>query len=217
MFKANKTVYLVRHGQSIDNASPVFQSLNSPLSKKGLSQAQDVANRVSHLKFDKLIASPVQRAKQTAETISKVTKKEIHYSDLFVERIKPTSMDGKPWTDRKAQRVWRQWEKSLVNTGMKIEDGENFDDIIKRANDALTFLENENDETIVVVSHGHFIRSMIAVLLLGDDITPSIIRNFYDLTSLENTGITVIQFREAFEEKARWRLWTLNDHAHFAE
>jgi hypothetical protein len=57
--KQKKTVYFVRHGQSVDNASPVFQSINSPLSKKGERQAKNIAERLSSLQFETLIASPV--------------------------------------------------------------------------------------------------------------------------------------------------------------
>lgn len=73
--KQKKTVYFVRHGQSVDNASPVFQSVDSPLSKKGIAQANSIAERLSVIEFEALIASPVQRAKETAEYISEKTDK----------------------------------------------------------------------------------------------------------------------------------------------
>lgn len=51
-----KTVYFVRHGQSVDNISPVFQGEDSDLSEDGIRQADFIAKRVSHLQFDKLIS-----------------------------------------------------------------------------------------------------------------------------------------------------------------
>lgn len=69
----------------------------------------------------------------------------------------------------------------------------------------------------MVVSHGHFIRTLVACVMLGDALTGELLKRFYELTSLENTGLTVLKFRDAYEEDFRWRLWTLNDHAHFAE
>jgi probable phosphoglycerate mutase len=82
-----KIVYFVRHGQSVDNGLPVFQSINSPLSENGNNQAISIANRLSALQFESLISSPIQRAKETAAYISKKTGKKIEYSGLFVERI----------------------------------------------------------------------------------------------------------------------------------
>src|SRR3989338_8930696 len=73
--KIEKIVYFVRHGQSADNVAPVFQSPDSPLNEKGQQQAESIAQRVSKLSFDALIASPFERAKQTAEAIAKATGK----------------------------------------------------------------------------------------------------------------------------------------------
>src|SRR5690606_39514058 len=71
-----KMVYFVRHGQSVDNASPVFQSIDSPLSEKGRSQAKNIAERLSSVHFETLIASPVQRAKETAQYIAESRSEE---------------------------------------------------------------------------------------------------------------------------------------------
>lgn len=217
MFRAQKSIYIVRHGQSIDNVLPVFQKSTSPLSEKGRFQARQIAQRIQHLDFAALISSPLPRAKETAEAISVATGKNIELSNLFVERIKPSSTDGKPWTDKAATKLFKAWEASLVQTGLKIEDGENFEEIFHRANQALEYLLSRTEDKMVVVSHGHFIRTLIAQILIGDRIDGEIAKRFYDLTSLENTAISVIQYREAFEEPPCWRVWSLNDHAHFAE
>lgn len=109
-----KFVYFVRHGQSADNVAPVFQSPDSPLNEKGRKQAESIADRVSKLSFDALIASPFERAKQTAEAIVKATGKKAEYSDLFVERVKPSYINGKPYTDEKANTLWREWKKACT-------------------------------------------------------------------------------------------------------
>lgn len=215
--KQKKTVYFVRHGQSVDNASPVFQSVNSPLSEKGISQAKNIAERLSSVQFEKLIASPVQRAKETAKHIVDKTGKDITFSDLFVERIKPSEIDGKSWTDTSANQIWREWEESLYTQGLRISDGENYDDTIVRVDKALAFLEACPESTLAVVTHGYFLRAMVARILLGENLTGPIMKRFQERASIENTAITVLNYRDAFEEDFAWRLWTLNDHSHFAE
>lgn len=212
-----KTIYFVRHGQSEDNARPVFQAYDSPLSEKGLQQADKIAERAKHLQFDRIICSPQMRAKQTAEAIQAKTGKDLVASELFIERFKPTSIDGKPWEDETAAAVYKAWEKSLLTPGLRVEDGENYDDSVARADQALKYLEKHDAKNIIVVSHGHFIRTIVARVMLGSDLTPDILQRFYELTSLENTAITVLQLQDAHGEEFRWRLWTLNDHAHFAE
>jgi broad specificity phosphatase PhoE len=207
----------VRHGQSIDNASPVFQSVDSPLSKKGIDQAKYIAERLSTIQFETLIASPVQRAKETAGYIAEKTDKSTVFSDLFVERIKPDEIDGKPWTDQKANEIWRKWEETLYTPGLRVSNGENFDDTIVRADRALAFLEARPESILTVVTHGYFLRAIVARVLLGNDLTGPIMKRFQERTSVENTAITVLNYRDAFEEDFAWRLWTLNDHSHFAE
>lgn len=215
--KQKKTVYFVRHGQSIDNALPVFQSVDSPLSKMGIAQARGIAERLSPVQFEILIASPVQRAKETASYIADKTGKDIVFSDLFVERIKPDEIDGKPWTDQAANEIWRTWEETLYTPGRRVSNGENFDDTIARVDRALAFLEARPESTLTVVTHGYFLRAIVARVLLGDNLTGQIMKRFQERASVENTAITVLNYRDAFEEDFAWRLWTLNDHSHFAE
>lgn len=210
-----KTVYLIRHGQSEDNAAPVFQSVDSPLSKNGIHQAEAIAERMADHKVDKIISSPLQRAKQTAEHISRSVGTNVQYSDLFVERIKPKNLNGKPWSDELAMQLWRDWEESLYTSNLRVEDGENYDDIIARADLALNYLSDTEADSIVVVSHGHFIRTLITRVLLGDKLTGPILKHFLDRTSIENTGITILLYKDAFEEGFKWRLLTLNDDTHF--
>jgi broad specificity phosphatase PhoE len=212
--KIEKTVYFVRHAQSVDNAAPVFQSENSPLSNIGRRQAQHVAARLSKLPFEAIIASPLQRAKETAEAIALATSKEPKYSELFVERIKPARINGKPYGDEEANALWRDWTKSLYTPGMRVADGENFDDLIIRADAALAFLKDRAEQSLVVVTHGYFLRTMVARIMLGDSLSGEVFRRLQSAGSIENTGLTVFRYHDAFEEESCWRLWTYNDHAH---
>lgn len=212
-----KTVYFVRHGQSEGNISAAFQAPSSPLSEKGLRQAEQIAHRVSQLSFDALISSPFDRAKETAEVIARVTGKTTEFSNLFSERIKPTSIDGKPHEDQDAVVIWKEWNTSLYVPGMKVEDGENFDDLVVRSERALSFLEHHPARNIVVVTHGYFLRTIVARVLLDDLFSPETFKNFQKMASMENTGLTVLRYHDAFEEDPCWHLWIYNDHAHLAE
>ncbi|HYG83267.1 MAG TPA: histidine phosphatase family protein [Verrucomicrobiae bacterium] len=212
-----KTIYLVRHGQSVDNASPVFQSLQTPLSEKGRQQAQVVAARLEKTPFEALVSSPLRRAIETAEYIAKATHTEIISSDLFVERKKPSEIEGQPWTNQRANNTWHEWEASLYEPGKHVGDGENYDDIVARVDAALAFLLARPETTIAVVTHGYFLRAMVARVALANALTPETMRQFQRHAHIENTAITVLKYKDAFEEDFAWRLWTLNDYAHFAE
>ena len=209
-----KIVYFVRHGQSADNVAPRFQSPDSPLNEVGQKQAESVAERVGKLSFEALIASPFRRAKETAEAIAKTTGKEPEYSELFTERVKPTNINGKAYEDEQANTLWREWEKSLYTPDMRIEDGENFGDLVARADKALAYLSARPEKSLVVVTHGYFLRTIVARVLLGELLTPETFQRFHRAAAMENTGLTVLRYKAAFEEEAMWRLWIFNDHAH---
>lgn len=215
MDKRPKTVYFVRHGEAEANVTPVFASSDSPLTEIGIHQAEKIAERISHIPFDALIVSPYVRTRQTGETIARKTGKMPEYSDLFVERHKPSSVVGKPYSDTVADRTYRAWEHTLVTAGAApIEDGENFDMIIRRADAALAYLTQRSETTIVVVSHGMFLRTLIARVLFRELLTGDLYKEFNRKVSIENTSISAIRYADAFEEDPTWRLWILNDHAH---
>ena len=212
--KIKKTIYFVRHGQSEHNVAPVFQSPNSVLSEIGKKQAEAIAERLSKLQFESLITSPFDRAKETATIISRVTGKDLESSDLFVERIKPTVVNGKSHKDKDASKIWDEWEKSLYSSGLKVADGENFSDLVARADKALEFLQNRPEQSIVVVTHGFFLRTLIARILICNALNGEMFFKFQKSASMENTGVTVIHYQTSYEQTDSWRLWIYNDHAH---
>lgn len=209
-----KTVYFVRHGESEHNVAPVFQSPDVPINEKGRSQAVIIADRVASLSFDALISSTYKRARQTAEVIGGVTGKTPEYSELFVETKTPSYIHRKPYEDPKANELWRKWKESMYTPGLRAEDGENYDDVVARADHALRFLHERPEKSIVVVTHGTFLVTIIARVLLGGTLNAGSFKSFQKGMSVKNTGLTVLRYRAGFEEEPSWRLWIFNDHAH---
>lgn len=212
-----KTVYFVRHGESEHNAQPIIQADDSPLSDRGHQQAQTVGERLAHLEFDVLVASPILRAKQTAAHIARATGHDVIFSDLFVERRKPTSIENKPWSDKAAAAKWLQWETSIYAGGDRVENGENWEDFISRIDNALQYLLDQPEQTIAVVTHGNFLRALTIRALFGDQLNGQLLKRFQERASIDNTGVSKLVYRDAFGEDFAWRLVTHNDHAHFAE
>ncbi len=209
-----KTVYFVRHGQSVGNATAQFQGPDSPLSAIGQAQAHDVGSRLAKIDFETIIASPWARARETAEVIANVTGKEPEFSELFIERVKPESINGKLHSDSEASVVRGEWEKSLWTPGLRVEDGENFDDLAVRSERALAFLAKRSEKTLVVVTHGYIIRTILARVLLGHQFSAPVFKEFQESINLENTGITALRLVVEGDTAPRWKLWIFNDHAH---
>ena len=217
-----KDVYFVRHGESEANArsQAIYKGRNSPLTERGLEQAERIADRVSKLSFDVLVASPWERAKQTAEAIAKKTGKEIVFSDLFTETRGPTSCMGMAINTPELTDKLRAWNRTLFMNDARFEDGENFSDAFARAQAALKWLEAREEQHIVVATHGLFLRFVMAVVLIGETLTPEQFHHFLSASKTDNTGISILQFGEMPHHEAdpseRWRVRVFNDHAHLA-
>ena len=69
-------IYLVRHGQTDWNNERRMQGhKNIPMNKVGIQQINDLADKIveAGLRFDRLISSPLDRARKSAEIIANKT------------------------------------------------------------------------------------------------------------------------------------------------
>jgi|SRR3989344_503044 len=211
-----KKVYIVRHGQSEGNISNVYQPFESPLTPEGKKQAEYIAERVLRLPIDSIIASPQDRAKETAQIIAEKLNKTIEFSDLFVERIKPSELSGRSHDDPAARKLAAEWNTALFASGVKTGNGENFNEIKTRALKALDFLAKLPEEHILVITHGFFMRTIAVCVLFGEDFDGEIFRKFVLNTRTKNTGLSIFEYDES-AEGLPWKLLVWNDHAHLAD
>ena len=82
------TITFLRHGESVGNAEDRFQGhADFPLTEKGRAQAQALADRwrAENVPFDKCIASPLLRARQTAEIISAALNVPLEFDPDWME------------------------------------------------------------------------------------------------------------------------------------
>lgn len=207
-----KKIYFIRHGESEANADNAWQGPDGPLTQKGRAQVASVADRLKGVSFTALISSPFKRAKDTAEAIAAQVGKEIEFSDLFVERRRPSELVGLARTDPRSLEVDAQINAHFGDPGWRHSDEENFEDMTARAKAALAYLAKHPHDEIVVVTHGYFMRVMLAAALTGENLTPELCEHFLTSFRTANTGISLLMF----DEKASrpWWLWTWNDHAH---
>ncbi len=213
--KILKKVNLIRHAQSIHNVAPIFQAPDAKLSDVGFMQAQYLAERVDlEIPYQALIASPYKRAQETADEIDYLTRKGMITSSLFVERKKPSSVEGKPTDDLSALEVWTKWHESFYNCGSTVEDGECFVSLMYRVGLCLDYLAQRPEELIVVVTHGLLIRSIVAYLIIGPDMNAAAYKRAVYAMNMENTGITQLSLETYKDNEPKWVLDYHNDYSH---
>jgi len=80
-------VYLARHGQTVWNRRDVVCGRTDiPLTEKGLQQARELAEQVADTPVDLILASPLQRAQQTAQAVAERIHVPIVTEPLLLEQ-----------------------------------------------------------------------------------------------------------------------------------
>jgi broad specificity phosphatase PhoE len=208
-----KTIYLVRHGQSVANAKDVLGGKAVPLSELGQKQALTMSDRFSHIHIDKLIASDFVRAQQTVLPISTLKSMSVTIESVFGEFLEPSEFFGSA-EDAPEVLAYRAERNAKVESDPDWThgDGESMAHFMQRINQARVLLENCTEETIAVVSHAYFITSFIAAILLDTQVPSEDWFSVLKKLKLTNTGISVLKYKNG-----EWHVSTFNDRAHFAE
>jgi len=207
-----KTVYFVRHGSTPLLESSSYQDHGTPLSEQGIRQAQTVSKRFASIFVDRIFSSTMERAAQTARAIAEPKSQEVEQLPIFNEILRPSAIRGKPRDDSEVARIFAEVTGYFGDANRRHSDEENFYDLKARANEAIGFLESRTEERILVVTHGVFLKMILAAMMFGSELTS---REFHGVDKFlypRNTGITKCTLKEE-----RWRLMTWNDDEHLGE
>ncbi|MDR3571505.1 MAG: histidine phosphatase family protein [Candidatus Pacebacteria bacterium] len=204
-----KTFYFVRHGSTEFNEKGVFQFAETPLSNTGEHQAQELAHRFENIHVEAIISSDMTRAVQTATAIAEKVGTPVEQSALFHEHLRPSVIRGLSYVDAKAQDVIEILRGLWTHPTERHQDEENFHDLKARALQAIEFLERRPESSIVVVSHGTFLKMLLCTMSARESVTPELFRAIDRVFFTSNTGITKAEY-----ETKRWKIVTWNDRAH---
>ncbi|HEV8666535.1 MAG TPA: histidine phosphatase family protein [Candidatus Paceibacterota bacterium] len=207
-----KYVYFVRHGESGANEKQIHGMGHHPLTKKGFEQAGFIAERLSKLPIQKVISSDMLRAKQTAEAVIQKIGVPFEVHEGLGEIRGPSEFNERGINDPEVVDAFKKLNDEMA-PGVRQSDEENFDDLIERARKALDLFIQQPEDHLAVVTHGFFLRTMLAYAVFGPAITVNELQGFMHGFKSQNTGLTVLEYR-AESPKWKWRIFVWNDHAH---
>jgi broad specificity phosphatase PhoE len=152
-----KPFYFVRHGQTDFNKEHrISGSINIPLNEEGKKQALEAAKSLKNKKIDLIITSPMIRAKETAEIISKSIDIP---TIIYNEGLKEANwgiIEGKPISEIQSQLDY--WVD-----GGDIDKSENIKDF--RIRIAATFNEIlDKYNNFLIVSHGALYGNLMEII-----------------------------------------------------
>lgn len=203
----------MRHGESETNVQRRYIGDDVPLTALGVQQAEFVAERFTTIPFDIVLTSTMARAMQTGEAIAKKNNKPIEHLDLFRELNQSHEYMGLSFDDPRAveaRGVWRAHVNDPINQGTFYT--ENFFELKTRALEALELLATRPEETIIVATHGTFLKLCTSLIIAGDTFSPELFLKMEKNMITKNTGITICEYKED-----KWLLHAWNDHAHLGE
>lgn len=193
---------LVRHGVSEHNTSDVISGCtsNPNLSQAGVKQVEEVSKIIDNNKIDQVYASPLIRAKRTAQILTDFQK------DIITDdRLK--EMDFGSWEGQHAEELKVKCPDAFDDLGTinskytkYAKNGETFEQVADRVEEFLAEIQPySNDKTIMVVCHGFVIRSLIARWFK---------LKIEDVMTVRNVSFTELHFEK--DDIERPRLMTFN-------
>ena len=170
------TLTLLRHGQTDYNAKSLFQGrVDEPLNAVGEAQAQRAADAIGNV--DRVISSPLKRARKTAEAFGV----SLEIDSSWIE-CNFGDWEGKPISSIDGDK----WEEYKSNPDYQPPKGESINEVNSRIHAALNEISIGKDEHLVIVTHTLPIKSAF-VWVLGVNVP--ILR-----TRLSTASYTQIEF-----------------------
>lgn len=158
-------IVLWRHGQTDWNVENRFQGHSDiPLNKVGEYQVVEAAKILAALKPDRIVSSDLIRAQKTAAALAELTNIKVEINP-GIRETNGGLWEGKTATENRATHgeLFSSWYEGGDEPAGEI--GERRSDVAKRA---VTAIENEIKDftgTIVFVTHGGTVRSVLGSIL----------------------------------------------------
>jgi broad specificity phosphatase PhoE len=196
---------LLRHGESIGNAQSRWQGQSDyPLTERGRAQAHALAERWTSevVKFDLIIASPLVRAKETAQIIASALQSKLEVDPIWVERD-IGEMEGLT-----VEEVRQRPQPPYVTPYHSIGGGGEGDwELFLRAGRALHELLKRPAGNYLIVSHGGMLNQLMhAIVGIAHHADPAGVRFRFD-----NCSFSQVIY---YPHQHRWAIEVVNDRAH---
>lgn len=202
-------ITLLRHGESVGNAESRWQGrADFPLTEKGRAQAKALAERwkKDKVKFDYVIASPLTRARETAEIIASALDLKIEFEPLWLER------NNGEFSGLTAHEVRQNFTHAHFTTPYDPvgSDGEGDWELFLRAGLALHELLKREPAKYLIVSHGGLLNQVMHAVM---GVAPQA-NNSGTRFRFGNTAFAQLIYSP---HQHRWAIDKLNDQMHLPE
>jgi probable phosphoglycerate mutase len=196
---------LIRHGETEANVSGIWHgSADAPLTARGKRQVEATARRVAELHaqtpMDVFYVSPLARTRSTADVIAQA----IGMDPMVDEGLREFSIgdwEGRSFQElREQEHLWDRWRADPEFAPPNGESPASFGRRVPQA--VLALLDRHANKTVVAVTHGGVISTLLAQTLGG---------GLWDWVQWDphNCAITILEW-----DGSRWSAVVVNDVSH---
>ncbi|MCB9260845.1 MAG: histidine phosphatase family protein [Flavobacteriales bacterium] len=162
----NKTIYLIRHGQTDYNKQGIIQGsgIDSDLNETGVQQAYAFYKQYKHVDFEQIYISELKRTFQSVKPFV-----DAGFSHAVLPELNEINWgiyEGKKATYEFTQRyneVVNSWRKGELHT--PIEGGESPMEMFNRQKIGWQRIMEESHENVLICMHGRAMRSFLSLIL----------------------------------------------------
>jgi len=194
MPRSGNRYFVMRHGEALSNELGIVTSrldFANPLSEKGREQVKQGAESLRDKKIDLIISSPLQRTKETAQTVAAalglpesavIVEEKLHELNFGAYEQKPITEFHAFYSD-----LSERFSKAS-------EGGETLSDVKRRVGEVLYGLEKKYEgKNILIVSHGDPVALALAVAV-GADLKETVRIFSEERNTIKNAEIRELSF-----------------------
>lgn len=138
-------LYIIRHGETVANIkNEVCGRREVELTDFGITQAVTAGNKLTTIGINKIISSPLKRARVTASIISSINNIEVMIDDRLTE-FDFGCYDG--------HIIDEEFLNKRNNLSYRFENGESVLDAAARVYSLLSEVSNQKNDKILLVTH----------------------------------------------------------------
>lgn len=158
------TFLFIRHGDTDDVNDALAGQIDTPLNLTGVEQAQILAQTISSLPINRILASPLKRALGTAEPLSNLLGINIEI-EIGFKQVDFGDWEGTPFEILQKNTQWKQFVKKPGTIAPP--NGESAAAARERVHQTLlrTAAENPGETLIAVFTHGSIVRHAVSVAI----------------------------------------------------
>lgn len=180
-------IYLVRHGETEENKNKIYYGkLDVSLNENGRAQALKASEVLREINFDRVYTSERSRTKETASLILN-GKSNTFIIDKRINEMDFGEFEGKDYKEiqRLYPKEYEAWNKNWKE--VSVPGGESYIEVYKRVEEFMVELLKQNNENVLIVTHGGIMRTIFCYVLGGN------LDNFWRFSS-KNCDLSLIKY-----------------------